>query len=223
MHGSGGSAAREALLLAGEALFAQHGFRGTSDRQIVLTAGQRNNSAIAYYFGSRQGLIEAIWFKHSAPVNLRRAEIMAELSDPPTAYELISAHVDPMVEELLTYRPSYWARFNEQHLIELRDPIVSSATARLHERGDGPPLLVLMRLFALMRERLAERGVGDTDLRVSLMTRLIVAGLAGWEREDEAATARRPPELMARVHVIKAVAAGMLAPDSNETIGGISP
>lgn len=202
-------AAREALVVAAEELFAVNGFRGTSDRQIVLKAGQGNNSAIAYHFGSRDGLIDAIWFRHSAPVNLRRAEMMARMGDPPTLREMVDAHVDPIVEEMLVYQPSFWARFNEQNLLELPERFVGATTIGLSERTDGPPLMVLMHLFALMRDRLAEGGAGDTDLRVSLATRLLISALASWEREDDGSAGRRD-RLVARAELIKSMAAGML-------------
>ena len=43
------------MMLAGEQLFAERGFRGVSLREIGLAAGQRNNSAAQYHFGSRLG------------------------------------------------------------------------------------------------------------------------------------------------------------------------
>ena len=207
---------REALLSAGEQLFATAGFQGTSDRQIVLRAGQRNNSAIAYHFGSREGLVEAIWYWHSAPVNLRRAEMMSQMSDPPTAYELVSAHVDPFVEEMLSYSPSFWARFNEQHLLELQEQFVGPATERLTAREDGSPLLVLMQLFALMRDRLTACGAEDSDLRVSLLVRLVISGLASWERSDQFGS--RTDSLARRAEVIKEMGAAMLSPGSVSSV-----
>lgn len=54
------SATRERLITAGARLFATHGIDAARTRDIVTLAGQGNDSAITYHFGSRQGLLEAI-------------------------------------------------------------------------------------------------------------------------------------------------------------------
>ena len=51
--------ARTQLLLAGERLIAEFGPE-VSLRDVAVAAGQRNNSAVHYHFGSRDGLIKAI-------------------------------------------------------------------------------------------------------------------------------------------------------------------
>ncbi len=50
--------ARQRLLEAGLALFAEHGYAGTSTRAIAEAAGT-NVAAIRYYFGDKQGLYRA--------------------------------------------------------------------------------------------------------------------------------------------------------------------
>jgi AcrR family transcriptional regulator len=51
---------RTMLLDAAERLFAQNGIEGVSLREIAVEAGQRNNSAVHYHFGDKQGLIDAL-------------------------------------------------------------------------------------------------------------------------------------------------------------------
>jgi TetR/AcrR family transcriptional regulator, regulator of cefoperazone and chloramphenicol sensitivity len=53
-----GAASRETIVLAALKLFADQGFTNTSTRQIAEAAGA-NISAIAYYFGDKQGLYRA--------------------------------------------------------------------------------------------------------------------------------------------------------------------
>jgi AcrR family transcriptional regulator len=60
------SASALRLVLAAEELFAQRGIDGVSLRQIAAAAGSANNSAVHYYFGSKHGLITAI-FQHRLP------------------------------------------------------------------------------------------------------------------------------------------------------------
>ena len=51
---------RDRLLDAAETLFASDGFGAVTTRAILRAAGQRNESALHYHFGGRQGLIEAL-------------------------------------------------------------------------------------------------------------------------------------------------------------------
>ncbi|WP_220472255.1 TetR/AcrR family transcriptional regulator [Tomitella gaofuii] len=62
----------EKLLTAGERLFARHGIDGTLTRQIVAAAGQGNDSAVNYHFGSRHGLLQAIIARHMADIEDRQ-------------------------------------------------------------------------------------------------------------------------------------------------------
>ena len=54
------SRTRDRLLDAAETLFAKKGFGAVTTRAILRAAGQRNESALHYHFGGRQGLIEAL-------------------------------------------------------------------------------------------------------------------------------------------------------------------
>lgn len=49
-----------AILTAAEGLMGRHGIEGVSMRQITMAAKMANNSAIAYHFGDRDGLLRAI-------------------------------------------------------------------------------------------------------------------------------------------------------------------
>ncbi|ANK80777.1 MAG: hypothetical protein TEF_08160 [Rhizobiales bacterium NRL2] len=67
---------RERLLLTAEKLFGQRGINGVSLREIVRAAGQRNASALHYHFGSREGLIDAIFDKRMRAIEKRRMEML---------------------------------------------------------------------------------------------------------------------------------------------------
>ena len=63
---------RSRLLRAGEQRFARDGVSGARMSDVVRDAGQANDSAVGYHFGSRQGLLEAIVAKHVAAMDERR-------------------------------------------------------------------------------------------------------------------------------------------------------
>ena len=66
---------RTRILDAAEELFMQHGFEGTSMRQLTARAGV-NLAAVNYHFGSKHALIEALFRRRLDPLNAAR---LAEL------------------------------------------------------------------------------------------------------------------------------------------------
>lgn len=67
---------RERLLLTAERLFAVHGIDAVSLRQISVEAGQRNNSAAQYHFGTKEDLIRAIFAFRLVTINRRREDMV---------------------------------------------------------------------------------------------------------------------------------------------------
>jgi AcrR family transcriptional regulator len=68
---------RTRILDAAEELFMQHGFEGTSMRQLTTKAGV-NLAAVNYHFGSKDALIEAVFRRRLDPMNAaRRAALEA--------------------------------------------------------------------------------------------------------------------------------------------------
>lgn len=70
---------RLALILAAERIFSEEGISNTSLRRITQAAGQRNESAIHYHFGSREGVVQAILDHRTAPVNAERVAMLARM------------------------------------------------------------------------------------------------------------------------------------------------
>jgi AcrR family transcriptional regulator len=62
---------RTRILDAAEELFMQHGFEGTSMRQLTAKAGA-NLAAVNYHFGSKDALIEAVFRRRLDPMNASR-------------------------------------------------------------------------------------------------------------------------------------------------------
>ena len=115
---------------AAERLVAEGGLGAMSLRAVQTAAGQRNKSAAQYHFGSRQGLIEAVVAARMAPVNERRAEILAALdagASDATARGLVEALVVPLAEHTLGRPGSRWARFLLQ---ASSDPTLAEVVAR---------------------------------------------------------------------------------------------
>ncbi|WNG49549.1 TetR/AcrR family transcriptional regulator [Archangium minus] len=110
-----GSETRELILVTAERLFAEHGVEAISNRQVSEAAGQSNNFAVGYHFGSKEELVVAIVRRHSESVERRRAEMLAEITGSPDLRDWVSCLVRPATEHLASLGiPSWYARFIAQ-------------------------------------------------------------------------------------------------------------
>jgi AcrR family transcriptional regulator len=89
------SDSKHRIILAAEALFAKYGIEGASLREISARAGQSNNSAVQYHFGSRDGLVQAVFEHRMFQMEARRGEMLAAarargtLDDIRTLFEIL--------------------------------------------------------------------------------------------------------------------------------------
>ena len=69
---------KEQILDAAEKMFAEHGIEAVSLRSIIGEADV-NLAAIHYHFGSREGLVEAVFERRVGPINQERIALLDEL------------------------------------------------------------------------------------------------------------------------------------------------
>ncbi|UTW58260.1 TetR/AcrR family transcriptional regulator [Kordiimonas sp. SCSIO 12603] len=91
-------ATRTALIEAAERLIAQNGLADVSTREILQEAGQRNQSALQYHFGSKEGLISATINERTGQMDKRRQEMIEKLGDDPSMREILEVMVLPLCE-----------------------------------------------------------------------------------------------------------------------------
>lgn len=90
---------RQRILGAAEDLFAEHGFAGTSLRQ-VTAAAKVNLAAVNYHFGSKDNLIEEVFRRRLDELSRRRLEHLAEVNatPAPTLEDILDAFITPALE-----------------------------------------------------------------------------------------------------------------------------
>ena len=106
------SASALRIVIAAERLFARRGIDGVSLRQISVEAGSSNNSAVHYYFGSKEGLIGAI-FRHRLPQLLSERRLLAARCDPGDLRSRFEAHYLPVLN-LAEASDNHYISFVEQ-------------------------------------------------------------------------------------------------------------
>jgi AcrR family transcriptional regulator len=76
--------ARTAILDAAEGLFSTQGYGAVSFREIAREA-KANVGSLTYHFGDKLGILDAIYNRHTKPMNARRLELIGEarrVADP---------------------------------------------------------------------------------------------------------------------------------------------
>src|SRR3546814_15017276 len=68
---------KDRILGAAEELFAQHGFAGTSLRQVTSRADV-NIAAVNYHFGSKENLVNEVFRRRMDEMSARRLKRLAE-------------------------------------------------------------------------------------------------------------------------------------------------
>lgn len=167
--------ARERLLLAAERLIADQG-SAVALRDIAVAAEQRNNSAVHYHFGSRDGLVTAIVERRQQALDASRMTLLADhelTGDPDTTGLLLTILVRPMFDTPYAEGSTHYARFLEQVRTH---PAVS--TLDLHGKHWPATRIVVERLhrsLTTLPPRLRKQ-------RMRAMTTVLFALLADYER-----------------------------------------
>jgi AcrR family transcriptional regulator len=182
---------QQRLLQVAEELFAAQGFSGTSVREIAVAAGV-NPALVSYYFGSKLGLMKAVFDQALQPL----AAAIAELAEGPKAgpEQLIDvmfsvsedhpALLPLMAREVLLPGGSLQEDFAERYAPRLggRFPALlarEQAEGRLAKDADPQCLAMLilsMGMFPFIARSLAEKQLGlayDQDGRQRLKTQIV--------------------------------------------------
>ena len=101
--GDVGEGVRERLLDAAEELFSEHGFEGTSVRDLA-SAANCNVASVNYYFGGKEKLYEEVFRRHLIPMtDIRIASIdkvMTQSKGKPQLEILLRAFANAFIEPL---------------------------------------------------------------------------------------------------------------------------
>lgn len=198
--------ARTQLLLAGERLIAEFGPE-VSLRDVAVAAGQRNNSAVHYHFGSRDGLIEAIISHRQAPLERARLALLAEHEgaaplDSDVA-ALVAILVEPLFDTPYSDGSTHYARFLER---VRNHPVMMGSTSAVDQ---WPATRILTGRILRALDRLPE---AVRHQRLASMASVMFTLLADHERQADDRCPGVLSEATARANIISMVVGLLTAP-----------
>ncbi|KHK98787.1 TetR family transcriptional regulator [Microbacterium mangrovi] len=123
---------RSAILDAAERLYAERGIGAVSNRQISEAAGQGNNTAVSYHFGTKADLLQAIVQRHQDDVESRRTVLVNEAGERSDVRVWVNCLVRPTAEHLASLgSPTWYARVSAQIMADpaLRELLGTAAQA----------------------------------------------------------------------------------------------
>ncbi len=204
--------ARETIVRTAERLFGERGINAVSLREVAAAAGQRNNSAVRYHFGSRDGLVDAIFRYRMARIDERRRAMIVALDATGQGQDvrgLVEAMIYPLSESLgHDDGTSWYARFLRQVVFQPGSDVLA------------PSRLDVTRGLTTVVERL-QASVGHLpeplrSQRLELAFKLAVNALADHEALLASSLATTTTSLLA-AHLVDAVVAVVSAPVSDVT------
>lgn len=215
--GNRSSDTRERLITAAEQLFGERGIHAVTLKEINAAAGQRNESALHYHFGSKNALIEAILRQRADVLDLRRSQLLDELAGSATKPDLrqtVKIAFQPIFELLHTKEGVRFVRFVAQ---VLGDPQFDLPRMTVWGRYDG-----LTRVNILVAEHLKTLPSEIAEQRQRFMLEMAISALAIWTRRHDA-----QKEIAAREFFTENLVDGLLgmltAPVSAETQAALAP
>jgi AcrR family transcriptional regulator len=165
------------LILTAERLFGQFGFDNVSLRQIVTASGQANNFAVQHHFGSKEGLIEAIFTIRMAVLDAARGKFLQSIkqSGELTAENIIKAIMIPILEAFDEQERQLYADFMF-HLFHHKQVHANAILS-----GDVPEYAkfapAVNELNTLLRKELKHLPAGVFNTRYRLSAELFLSCL----------------------------------------------
>ena len=167
------------MIEVAEKLIGERGLDSVSMRDVAAAAGQRNNSAVQYHFGSRDGLIMQILRRRLHALDVERQRRLAEVDDQDLGTDLsalVQVLYGPIVD-LLRAQPEaiHYARFL-QRVGPVMGPGIPEANLRTATDD------VVVRLIDAM-SHLPRRVAFE---RIDLATQMFTGALAVYEDRRDA-------------------------------------
>ncbi|HLS99506.1 MAG: helix-turn-helix domain-containing protein [Porticoccaceae bacterium] len=178
------------LMQTAERLFGERGIDGVSLRQIVSAAGQANSSAVQHHFGTKQGLIQAVYDMRLPDLDdsrQRRLDAAKDSNDYVSVPQLLAAMFMPVAEEFDEVAQKSFAMFSTR-LLQFEDSEHPHAHTKVPQPAYNDIVARLAAHFSYLPHEVLV-------VRMRLASELFFGALSEWRRLAHMADAPyRTPE-----------------------------
>jgi TetR/AcrR family transcriptional regulator, regulator of cefoperazone and chloramphenicol sensitivity len=174
-----------ALIEAAERLFGERTIDSVSMREIAVAAGNGNNNAVQYHFGSKQGLIDAIFVHRVRQMDpSRRTMLKGMVRDNGLgdARRIAEAFCLPLLDVTDSTGRHTYAGFLAQYIVRYRPIGLRHAVDTATERTAA-----IRRLFTLVEQLCPNLPADLIQMRLGL-AHLIFINMLVWSDHDGVAT-----------------------------------
>lgn len=168
---------RDAILKAALRLFGERGIETVSTAEILQVAGQRNQTALQYHFGSREGLYAAILQEYLAPIDDARVALFATAGEAQASLDLcLRVMVEPLIEVALKGEDGIaYLRFLRQFTARPGFEL-TTLWRRLNYPG-------MVRLIAELDHHFGPLPVERRNIGIGLLLQISVVLLLNWQQD----------------------------------------
>jgi len=164
------------LITTAERLFGEHGIEAVSLRQIILRSNQANNSAIQHHFGTKAGLVQAVYEMRLVKLDAGRTRMLQALSrkerqDP---RKVLVALLIPVLQVMSESEQESYAMFMLRLTHRVQRTDVRELAASL--------IPATMELHDLLRKCFAKLSEDAYTIRLRLAMDVFLSGIAERKR-----------------------------------------
>jgi AcrR family transcriptional regulator len=208
---------RSRLLVTAERLMAEQGLRAVGLKEISIAAGQRNNSAAQYHFGTRTGLVEAVFVNRMTTVNEHRRSLLDLLMRQPRPWglrRLVEIEIGGLLDVVVSLEGDSWfacflaqafADDEYRHLLDLQHDVNQPTRNLIH---------LLSRELSFLPPPVRRHRIDFANIT-------IVNVLAAYERAGRAHAPLRSSQRSVSTELTDAVVGMLSAPASATAPRGI--
>lgn len=200
-RGAWSDGTREALGVAAEKLFAEHGIRGVSMRAIGAAAGQANSAAVQYHFKNKRGVIDAIFGRRLPEIEARRDALLLmarRQAVKPDVRALVHVLFQPFAEMVDAEGRNIYGRFLLNVLND--SPIwraVNHPMARARNNENFGGAGATAQCIAAILEQLPDMPFAVFQQRIVLMVSLFMTAIVERENLIDAGQEAWPLDILA--------------------------
>ncbi len=177
--GKRADATRTALIEAAERLIAEKGLADVSTREILQEAGQRNQSALQYHFGSKKGLIGATISERTSQLDQERLKMLDAIGDDPSLRQLFEVLILPLGELMKTKAAG-------ANYLNFLSQAITQPNWELHRVIEEYNIVGMVRTYAHLNRKLAHLSEEDKVTRQYVMFDFTILALRRWSMDTKA-------------------------------------